>query len=68
MMLHRNINRLDTEGRTTMNNDIARSVTNWYATVAATYMDTAAKMYEAHMNLVTEMSKVNIKDIWPQKN
>jgi hypothetical protein len=51
-----------------MNNDIARSVTNWYAAVAATYMDTAAKMYEAHMNLVTEMSKVNIKDIWPQKN
>ena len=51
-----------------MNNDIARSVTNWYATVGATYMDTAAKMYEAHMNLVTEMSKVNFKDIWPQKN
>jgi len=51
-----------------MTQDFARSITNFYTTLATTYMDTASKMYEAHVTLVTEMSKLNVKDIWTQKS
>ncbi len=51
-----------------MTQDFARSVTNFYATLATTYMDTATKMYEAHVTLVSELSKVDVKNLWTQKN
>jgi hypothetical protein len=51
-----------------MNNEFARSVTNFYTTIATTYMDTAAKMYQAQVSLMSDLAKVDIKNIWTQKS
>jgi hypothetical protein len=48
-----------------MNQDFAKTLTNYYTTVATAYLETASKIYEASMGLATEMTKVNPKDFWP---
>jgi hypothetical protein len=51
-----------------MTNDLARSITNYYTTVATTYLDTVTKMYAAQMALVTELGKLNTSNPYMPKN
>jgi hypothetical protein len=47
-----------------MTQEFAKTLTNYYATVATAYLETASKVYEASMGLATEITKIHPKDFW----